>query len=121
VLEGARATGMPSGQDVCGIGIVLRNPSRIFHQAHSLGIGLCAITVSGYTKWGRTQTTGPWQVKAVYAGPKEKDKSMEYLKKAYEDRSVWLVWLRIEKIFDFLRSDPRFQDLQRRVGLPPPN
>ena len=56
---------------------------------------------------------------AIYAGLKDKEKTIEYLKKAYQDKSVWLLWLKVEDIFDFVRTDPRFQEIQRGVG--PPN
>lgn len=38
---------------------------------------------------------------------------------AYQDRSFFLIWLKVEPQFDSLRDDPRFQDLLRRVGLLP--
>jgi serine/threonine protein kinase/tetratricopeptide (TPR) repeat protein len=60
----------------------------------------------------------PYFTATVYAGLKDKEKTIEYLEKAYQDKSIWLVWLRVEDIFDFLREDPRFQDLLRRIGLP---
>jgi len=41
------------------------------------------------------------------------------LEKAYEDRSLSLAYLKVSPIWDPLRSDPRFQDLLRRIGLPP--
>jgi hypothetical protein len=40
-----------------------------------------------------------------------------WLEKAYEERSDWVVNLTKHQRFDDLRSDPRFADLVRRVGL----
>jgi len=54
----------------------------------------------------------------VHAGLGEKDQAFEWLEEAVVDRDVWLVWLKAEPRFDRLRSDPRFQDLLRRIGLP---
>jgi serine/threonine-protein kinase len=50
----------------------------------------------------------------VYAGLKENDKAIEYLTKAYEARHPGLVLIRIEPMFDGLRSDERFKQLIKR-------
>jgi TolB-like protein/DNA-binding winged helix-turn-helix (wHTH) protein/Flp pilus assembly protein TadD len=54
----------------------------------------------------------------IYAGLGEKDQAFAWLNKGYEDRSFQMQWIKIEPRWDSLRSDPRFQDLMRRVGLP---
>lgn len=41
----------------------------------------------------------------------------EWLHKGYEDRSDHLLKLGIDPTFDGVRSDPKFQDLLRKVGL----
>jgi TolB-like protein/DNA-binding winged helix-turn-helix (wHTH) protein len=48
----------------------------------------------------------------------EKDRALEWLEKAYQERSGWLLELNIDPVWDPLRSDPRFQNLIRRVGIP---
>lgn len=53
----------------------------------------------------------------VYAGLGEQDEAFQWLERAYEERSHWLVWLKLDPRWDGMRSDPRFQDLVRRVGL----
>ena len=40
-----------------------------------------------------------------------------WLNKAYDDRDALLVFLQVEPLFDGLRSDARFDQLLRRVGL----
>jgi adenylate cyclase len=47
----------------------------------------------------------------------ETDRAFELLEKAYQERSGLLVFLKVEPIFDSLRSDARFEDLLRRMGL----
>ncbi len=49
----------------------------------------------------------------------EKDKAFAGLNKAYENRESFLVRLKVDPRLDPLRSDPRFQDLLRRVGFMP--
>jgi len=57
---------------------------------------------------------------AIYAGLGEKDQAFAFLEKAYEQRDTRVVlWGKVHPLLDPLRSDPRFQDLLRRVGLPP--
>ncbi|MEK6337556.1 MAG: protein kinase [Acidobacteriota bacterium] len=74
--------------------------------------------ISELSDLSKRRYVSPYFTATVHAGLKDKEKTLEYLEKAYQDKSVWLGWLRTEDIFDFLRPDPRFQDLLRRVGLP---
>lgn len=57
-------------------------------------------------------------IAAVYAGLGEPDNAFTWLEKAYQDRSWWLVWLKMDPKMDSLRPDSRFVDLMRRVGFP---
>lgn len=54
----------------------------------------------------------------AYAGLGENDQAFAWLEKAYDERSGFLPLLKVNPIWDPLRSDPRFVDLLRRVGLP---
>jgi TolB-like protein/Tfp pilus assembly protein PilF len=56
---------------------------------------------------------------AVYAGLGEKDQAFSWLEKDFQARSGLLAWSRWTPPFDSLRSDPRFADLLRRMGLKP--
>jgi TolB-like protein len=53
----------------------------------------------------------------LFAGLGDKDKAMMWLEKAYDDRADGLTWLNVEPMLDEVRSDPRFQNLIRRIGL----
>ena len=55
----------------------------------------------------------------VYAGLDDQDQAFSWLEKAYEERFYRLAYLKVEALWDPLRSDPRFADLLRRVGIPP--
>ncbi len=54
----------------------------------------------------------------VQAGLGRKDEAFASLEKALEGREWRLVRMRVEPMFDPLRTDPRFADLLRRIGLP---
>ena len=55
----------------------------------------------------------------IFAGLGEKDKAFDYLNRAFHERSFKLLSdLKADPAIDNLRSDPRFQDLVRRVGFP---
>jgi len=56
---------------------------------------------------------------AVYAGLGEKDQAFAWLEKDFQARSGLLAWIRWTPPFDSLRSDPRYADLLRRMGLKP--
>ncbi len=53
----------------------------------------------------------------VYIGLKNKDQAFVWLEKSYEERSNPIAFLKVNPTDDPLRSDPRFADLLRRVGL----
>jgi len=57
----------------------------------------------------------------VYVGLGDKEKAFEWLEKAYEDRSIGSTFatIKMEPIYDPLRSDPRFTNFLRRMNLLP--
>jgi tetratricopeptide (TPR) repeat protein len=61
----------------------------------------------------------PYMIATIYAGLGEKDRALELLEQAYQERSLDLAsHLKADLRFDNLRSEPRFQALVRRVGFP---
>ena len=64
------------------------------------------------------QYVSPFYIAIVYTGLGKYDLAMDWLEKAYEDRSNGLVFLRVEPELDALRSNPRFVALQRKLNFP---
>jgi tetratricopeptide (TPR) repeat protein len=61
----------------------------------------------------------PGWVAEVYVALGDKDEAMVWLERAYQERDIWLALLKVWPRFDPLRSDPRFQDLLRRMRFLP--
>ena len=61
----------------------------------------------------------PYAIAMVWIGLGDKKRALASLEKAYEERSFSLVTINCFPQWDPLRSDPRFQDLVRRIGLDP--
>ena len=59
-----------------------------------------------------------YAIGVVYAGLKDTEATFRALDAAYKERSHWLVWLKRDPRWDSVRSDPRFRELVRKVGLP---
>ena len=60
----------------------------------------------------------PWLFAIVQIGLGEKDQAIASLEQGYTNRDQSMMWLKVSPGIDDLRSDPRFKDLLRRVGLP---
>ncbi len=60
----------------------------------------------------------PFDMAEIYAQLGDKDKAFEWLEKAYEQRTYLMMNLKVAPNLDTLRSDPRYADLLRRMGLP---
>jgi tetratricopeptide (TPR) repeat protein len=55
----------------------------------------------------------------VYAALGQNDDAFASLNRAFDERSNWLVWLRLDPRWNGLRTDPRFAQLVSRMGFPP--
>jgi tetratricopeptide (TPR) repeat protein len=54
----------------------------------------------------------------LYASVGEPERTIEYLRKAYDDRDGGMIFLAVAKEFNPVRSDPRFKELLQRMKLP---
>jgi tetratricopeptide (TPR) repeat protein len=60
----------------------------------------------------------PYVISSFYVRLGQNDEAIKWLEKAYEERDFRMIMITVSFEFDGLRSDPRFRDLVRRVGLP---
>ena len=66
----------------------------------------------------RTGYIPAYWIAELYADLGDKDQAFRWLNTAYQERDSWLVGLRTNFLLDPMRSDPRFAELVRKVGLP---
>jgi DNA-binding winged helix-turn-helix (wHTH) protein/tetratricopeptide (TPR) repeat protein len=60
----------------------------------------------------------PYHRAFIYAGLGEKACALTELENAFEENSIWLIWLNVDLQFKNLRGEPRFQDLVRNLNFP---
>ena len=113
-----------------------RYPEAIvaFKESSRLGIGTSGQTYLGhvYAKIGKRdealaivhelqrskEFVSPVDWAVLDFGLGEKDQAYLMLEKAYAEHDIGLMYIGADPFFDGARSDPHFQDLLRRVGLP---
>ena len=61
----------------------------------------------------------PADVAVIYVGLGDKERALEWLRRAYDEHSYWLSWLGVDPRWDPLRSDSRFREVEQRVGVVP--
>jgi serine/threonine protein kinase/tetratricopeptide (TPR) repeat protein len=67
-------------------------------------------------RWRRGGTWA-YSVARLYADLGEEDLVLEWLEKSFEAREPWLIRLKVDPVFDSLRSNPRLMGLQKKIGL----
>ncbi len=65
----------------------------------------------------RNRYVSPYGLAQIYASLNRDQDTFKWLQAAYDDGAVWMGYLAVDPIFDRYRSDARFQELLRRVGL----
>jgi TolB-like protein/tetratricopeptide (TPR) repeat protein len=66
----------------------------------------------------KTRFVTPWQIGTLYTRAGDEERALDYLQKAYEAHDPNVPYLAVDPIFDFMRSNPRFQALLRKLDLP---
>ncbi|HEY6293972.1 MAG TPA: winged helix-turn-helix domain-containing protein [Terriglobia bacterium] len=101
-----------------------RNPHMLAALGHALATSgrteEAGQLVDELKQHAREGYVPPFNIAMVYAGLNRKDEAFEWLESAYQDRSIWLIFLNVHPMFNDLRSDPRFESLVRRIGFHAP-
>jgi hypothetical protein len=66
----------------------------------------------------RQKSVSPYDLAIIYTGLGQKNEAIIQLNKAYEERAGWIIYLKVEPLFDPLHHEPRFAELVDRLRLP---
>jgi TolB-like protein/DNA-binding winged helix-turn-helix (wHTH) protein len=75
-------------------------------------------TLENYKESAKSNYVPPVLVAEACVRVGDRECVFEWLERGFEERDDLMINLKVEPVFDSLRSDPRFQDLVRRVGIP---
>ncbi|HYE66088.1 MAG TPA: protein kinase, partial [Pyrinomonadaceae bacterium] len=105
------------------LNILGNEPESLASLGHASAVsgrsGEARKVVDKLRKLSKRRYVSPYWIAIIYTGLGEREQAFEWLEKAYEERFDWLIFLKVEPMFDSLRSEARFADLMRRVGLTP--
>ena len=94
--------------------------AQLGHAYAMLGRRNEALNIVGELKEiSKKSFRGSYDSAILYTGLGERDKAFEQLNQAYEERSGWIIYLKVEPQFDSLRADPRYAALLQRLNLSP--
>jgi TolB-like protein/DNA-binding winged helix-turn-helix (wHTH) protein/Tfp pilus assembly protein PilF len=77
------------------------------------------VWLEGLQEESKREYVSPMDLVAAYARLGNAEQTLGWLEEAYRQHAPGLSGLKVEPLFDFLRSNPRFQDLLRRMNFPP--
>ncbi|PYV97699.1 MAG: hypothetical protein DMG86_17915 [Acidobacteria bacterium] len=80
--------------------------------------GVLQSWLEGLKEVSKRQYVPPYNIAVIYAQLGDKTQALAWLEQAYKQRDSKLTYIKIEPAFDQVRSDPQFQNILQRVGLP---
>lgn len=99
------------------------NPISLAAVSHALGsmgrMKEAKKLLNGLLDQARHEYIPPFAVAIVYAGLGDLSQSLAWLERAYNERDVWLVWVRRDPRLDCLSQRPEFHSVLDRMQIPP--
>ncbi len=80
--------------------------------------GACTAAIELLKNRSRTAYVSPFAVATYYAVMGDREHAFEWLERSYQQHAVRMAYIKSDPLLDALRSDPRYVDLLRRMGLP---
>jgi class 3 adenylate cyclase/tetratricopeptide (TPR) repeat protein len=100
-----------SGQSTVALAMLGHGLASAGHTSEAFGI------LEQLTERAKQHYVPSYWIAVIYNGLHDRDQVIAWLRKAFEERSSWLVWSNVEPRFDWIRSDPDFAALMREMKL----
>ena len=107
-LERARAALMDVPEITADLALAYRRAGRD---------GDAGALLKKLTTEGEYAYVSPYLLASYYTGVGESETALDWLEKAYDERSANLIFLAVDPLFDGLRDEPKFVALLDRVGI----
>ncbi len=75
--------------------------------------------LAGIEQYGQSNYVPPYFLAMIHVAIGETDLAFYWLEKAYQERTGWMPWIKLEPMLEGIKTDVRFSDLMRRIGLNP--
>jgi hypothetical protein len=74
-------------------------------------------TIAELNQMSSRRFVEPFAPALVYLGLGDNKRALDLLEETYKERSQEMLWLKVDKIYEPLRSEPRFIALMKKVGF----
>jgi len=111
VEEFRKAGGVPQG-NLMALALLGHAYGRAGRRAEALAV------IQELEKASRTRFVSAAYLTLVYLGLRDWEKFFEWFERSYQERSAFMIRLKVEPMLDPVRSDPRFQAFLRRMNFP---
>jgi TolB-like protein len=102
-----------------GIPAVIENAAALEHGFHNGGWPQALTEVIAvYENRRKTSYASPFEIARLYADRGDKEKAFDWLDTALREHDSLLIGIRPDPQFNSIRSDPRFDELTSKIGLP---
>ena len=94
--------------------------AEVFESGYRKGKlkGACTGLIELLKNKSRTDYVSPYEIATMYALMEDRDRTFEWLEKAYAEHSGRMEYVKAEDFFQPFHSDPRYLDLLRRMAMP---
>ncbi|MCW9097532.1 MAG: hypothetical protein OQJ93_09090, partial [Ignavibacteriaceae bacterium] len=98
-----------------------RKPILLAHLAYTYAIAgkkdEAIKILQEFTERSKTEDIASFNYVPIYIGLKDYDKVFALLNKSYEEKYGLLLYLKVDHMFEDLKSDPRYEELVEKIDL----